>query len=220
MTKIERVRYGVQDLDASTDEFVRLGFMTERHQGSVEVQVGATRVELHEVNIARATLHLAWRVPPGSFDAAAKWIGRHVRLLERDGKTEFAFDRLWRARSAYWRDDNGDVLEIIEHPPVSSSSGQFDAGMVLGVDEVGIAVEDIDKDVPAIEDSLGVRRLGGASRSFVPVGDDEGKLIVVSSGRAWFPTSATAEVAPIEVALVTGTVGEWHGPSGVIIRSR
>lgn len=55
--------------------------------------------------------------------------------------------------------------------------------------------------VAHLESRLGAQRKNGESAIFNPVGDAEGLLIIVPSGRNWYPTKEPAFTLPVQVEV-------------------
>jgi catechol-2,3-dioxygenase len=173
--------------------------------GLVEVQAGASRIELRHDDTAAGAHHLAFAVPEQAFDDARRWLSDRIDLLtDGDGADEFEGPEGWDSRSVYFAGPEGTVLELIAHrgrdepyePP-------FTAGGILRVSEVGIAVDDVVASAAALQVQTGLQPFGEPSATFSPMGDVEGLLIVVAAGRPWFPT--TDRLAAMDFVTVTAT---------------
>jgi catechol-2,3-dioxygenase len=108
---------------------------------------------------------------------------------------EHDFSSWGGARAVYFRDPEKNVVELIARPRAQPE---------LTIAEVGLPVEDVGAAVDALERVLGLQPYDDWDESFAPLGDDDGLLIVVRVGRAWFPVGVPSGPGPIEVRL-TGT---------------
>ena len=133
--------------------------------------------------------HLAFHVG----DLAA-WRARlPVPLLrDGDGNDEFDFAGWDGARSIYFDDPEGNVIELVARP---------DERPELSLAEVGLPTTDVGAAVDALERELGLPQYDGDRSSFSAVGDPDGLLIVVAGGRGWFPSRVRAGDAAVSVRI-------------------
>lgn len=107
----------------------------------------------------------------------------HVADLEPwkarlDVTEEYDFSSWGGARAVYFRDPEENVVELIARPQARPE---------LALAEVGLPVEDVAVAVDTLERGLGLQPYDDWDETFAPLGDDDGLLIVVRAGRAWFP---------------------------------
>ena len=136
--------------------------------------------------------HFAFNV--ADFDRALAWLQSRVPIhRDASNRSEFAFPS-WSARAAYFRDPDGNVLEIIarEHRPLPSEGHPLHE-----VSEVGVACDDV---LGAVG-RLGLPVYGDPSDDFAAVGDVQGLLILVRRGRVWYPDTGI-EAQPSEGRVV------------------
>jgi catechol-2,3-dioxygenase len=116
-----------------------------------------------------------------------------------DVTEEHDFSSWGGARAVYFRDPEDNVVELIARP---------DTRPELALAEVGLPVDDVPAAVEALRDTLGIEQYREGNETFVPLGDDDGLLIVVRVGRAWFPVGVPAGMSPIEVTVAGVGRGE------------
>ena len=109
-----------------------------------------------------------------------------------DVTEEHDFSSWGGARAVYFRDPEDNVVELIARP---------DARLELALAEVGLPVDDVPAAVEALRETLGIEQYREGNETFAPLGDDDGLLIVVRVGRAWFPVAVRAGTSPIEVTV-------------------
>jgi catechol-2,3-dioxygenase len=134
--------------------------------------------------------HFAVNVPPQRFGEAVEWARERAPLHRED----VPFPD-WRARSAYFFDPAGNVVELIARERAPGED------LFLEVSEVGLPVEDVGVAVEWLETELGLPHFDGDRRSFSAVGDDRGLLIVVPVGRPWLFTDQPAPDAPLRLTI-------------------
>ena len=145
--------------------------------------------------------HWALNVPPDRFDEAVAFAARRVELLRDDVPFE-----AWRARSAYFYDPGGNIVELIARERAPGSN------LFLEVSEVGLPVADVAVAVEFLEGELGLPHFSGDRREFSAVGDDRGLFIVVPVGRPWLFTDQPAPGDPITVTVAAERDAEVDVP--------
>jgi catechol-2,3-dioxygenase len=153
--------------------------------------------------------HFAVNVPPQRFEEAVDWARERVELVDDD--VPFP---AWRARSAYFFDPGGNIVELIARERAPGED------LFLEISEVGLPVADVGAAVEWLEAELGLPHFSGNRRDFSAVGDDRGLFIVVPVGRPWLFTEEPAPDAPLRVTIEPDTGGERVVPgSGHVVTS-
>jgi hypothetical protein len=134
--------------------------------------------------------HFAVNVPPERFEEAVGWARRRTELLHDD--VPFP---AWDARSAYYYDPGGNIVELIARDRVPGDE------LLLEVSEVGLPVADVGEAVAFLESELGLPHFDGDRESFSAVGDDHGLFIVVPVGRPWLFTDRPASDAALRATI-------------------
>jgi catechol-2,3-dioxygenase len=153
--------------------------------------------------------HFAVNVPPQRFEEAVGWARERVELVDDD--VPFP---AWRARSAYFFDPGGNIVELI------AREGAPGGDLFLEISEVGLPVADVSSAVDWLEGELGLPHFSGNRRDFSAVGDDRGLFIVVPVGRPWLFTEEPAPDAPLRVTIESDRSVELEVPgSGHVVSS-
>jgi hypothetical protein len=151
--------------------------------------------------------HFAINVPPQRFDEAVSWARERAELVEDDVPID-----AWRARSAYFFDPAGNIVELIARERAPGEE------LFLEISEVGLPVADVGAAVEWLESELGLPYFSGNRRDFAAVGDDRGLFIVVPVGRPWLFTDVPAPDAPLRVAIESERTGDAVVPgSGHVV---
>jgi catechol-2,3-dioxygenase len=137
-------------------------------------------------------------------DSSPHHFAFHVADLEPwkrrlDVSEEHDFSSWGGARAVYFRDPEGNVVELIARP---------EARPELSLAEVGLPVADVAAAVATLGRDLGLQPYDEWGDEFAPLGDDDGLLIVVRVGRGWFPVGVAAGPAPVEVTIAGAGRGE------------
>ena len=178
---------GLEELDAPT--------------GTLAVRVGASRLVLEPG--APSPQHVAVRIPSAAYADALDWLGERTALLPNaEGGREHPFPD-WNADAMYFRDPDGNVLELIAHHDLDDPyEPPFGPRDLLGIGEAGVPVDHLPTFLADLERRHGIRRWSGDGVGFAAAGDKRGSLIVVPRGRPWHPvpgSDATAAPVAIEV---------------------
>jgi hypothetical protein len=168
---------------------------------------GASRIRFEEGPAVCS--HFAVNVPPQRFEEAVGWARERVELVEAD--VPFP---AWRARSAYFFDPGGNIVELIARERAPGHE------LFLEISEVGLPVTDVGSAVDSLEAELGLPHFSGNRRDFSAVGDDRGLFIVVPVGRPWLFTEEPAPDVPLRVSIESDRSSELVVPgSGHVVTS-
>lgn len=145
--------------------------------------------------------HWAINVAPDRFAEAVAFAAQRVELLHDDVPFE-----AWRARSAYFFDPAGNIVELIARERAPGSE------LFLEVSEVGLPVSDVGMAVEFLEFEVGLPYFSGDRVEFCAMGDDRGLFIVVPVGRPWLFTDRPAPDHPLAVTIAAGRDEELRVP--------
>jgi catechol 2,3-dioxygenase-like lactoylglutathione lyase family enzyme len=225
--QITKVSARVRDTSEAAEFFEDVLLLTvDRKVASgpttIEVRIGTTLLELTEDPDTVGQHHLAITIPSNTFAAARQWLEPRSALIGTPDADEFEFTA-WNARSLYFTGPDRSVLEfIIRRDLVNDTRGAFTSADLLCVSEVGVATDDVLATAEFLKTEADVRPYAGEpGRSFAPVGDAEGLLILVTPGRPWFPTANRgASPDPIVVEATGPRPGEYPLGAGSLLRIR
>ncbi|RAK70285.1 VOC family protein [Hymenobacter edaphi] len=172
--------------------------VAEDDPGAIRVEVGYSQLRFYPAPAGtRPFYHVAFSVPHNQLAAARQWVQARTPLLPVPAGGFVADFADWNAHAFYFLDPAGNVLECIaRHALPNASSAPFSAASLLGISEIGLVVADVPAALKRVcaETAAPVFHRGPVREDFAAVGDDDGLLILVREGRAWFPTSRPAEV--------------------------
>lgn len=112
----------------------------------------------------------------------------------------------WNAKSLYFFDTAGNILELIARFDLKNDSQKFfNAESLLSVNEIGLVFppEQFDTTVSALLQRFDLPYFSKQPPlpKFRAIGDDDGLFIIVPAGRHWYPTKSAAQAAPINVVF-------------------
>lgn len=152
--------------------------------------------------------HFAFNIPSHKFEEAFQWLQNKAELLWLDDYKSYVADFVnWHAKSVYFLDPAGNILELIARFDLNDPADEsFSSKQFRNISEIGLVFPDrvLDKNV---NDILNKYRLPYFSRQpplphFRAIGDDEGLFIAVTENRNWFSTKMASGVFPVEVTFI------------------
>jgi hypothetical protein len=201
--KITRVSAQVTNAHSAAEFFENiLGLAVESVPGAVVVTIGSTLLELVENPKAEGDHHFAVTIPSNKFTEAKQWLLQRAVLLGTPQSDEFEGPPGWNTRSIYFAGPDRSVLELIIRRDLdNATTGPFSSDDLLCISEVGVASPDVLALATFLTEAADVLSYGAdPESSFSAAGDTDGLLILVSPGRAWFPTTdRLATTSPISI---------------------
>jgi len=189
----------------------------EKQEDSISFKAGVTRLTFIKTEDQKPFYHFAFNIPNNKLPEALAYMSSKVEILETKMHTRVADFDNWNARSFYFFDTTGNILELIARFDLDNASDKaFDGSSVLSVSEIGV----VEKDEARASDELiaeyGIREFARQPRKpcFIALGDDEGLIIVVCKQKKWYPTEITAKPFRTKLVFVNkDTTYEhlWHG---------
>ena len=153
--------------------------------------------------------HFAFNIPNNKLEEALIWISKRAELIKNEeGAFITNFDS-WNAKSLYFYDNNGNVLEFITRFDLNEISDKpFTSESISSISEIGIVT---DKPLVFAEKMINEHQLkyfakGPKREDFAVLGDDNGLIIISSPNRDWYPTHHRAENHPVKMKIGVGTV--------------
>lgn len=179
-----------------------LGLDVEVDEAVTEVSVGASVLVLDERRGWETGHHFAFNVVSGTLESARVWLRDRVRLLDGEGGDVHEFPS-WNARSLYFTDAVGNVVEFIARFDIPSDDrAEFGPDAILGISEIGVVVPDVPDAVDRLRAAFDAPLYDGGGEEFAAVGDPHGLFILVPPVREWYPaTGIRAVFADVAVAV-------------------
>lgn len=152
-----------------------------------------------------ARYHFAFNLRPDQLEDAFAWAERmRLDLLDNpEGKGKYVDFPDWRARSLYFYDPAGNIVELIARAalPRAGNAPKFSAASITGISEIGIVCDDVPSMREWIESTHAIPAFSRHQNTdqFSALGDDEGLLLLVPQGRRWFMGNFDASRFPIAV---------------------
>jgi len=172
----------------------------------ISMAIGSTELVFDETSVAEPFYHFAITIPANKIKQAKTWLrNKKIELLWiTDYKNDIADFVGWHAKSVYFYDPAGNILELIARFDLNNKMNKiFSSKQFLSISEVGIVFPE-NKFDERTKDLLEQYHLSYFSKQpplpqFRAVGDDEGLFVIVPEHRNWFPTDKPAALYPHKV---------------------
>jgi catechol-2,3-dioxygenase len=166
-------------------------------------QVGSSRLKFTLQTGFSGHYHFAFDVPENQLEQAKIWLESRAALIPDTDGTKVFGGGDWNSDAVYFRDQHGNILELIaRHELTNSSQTEFSSASLLNISEIGLACDNVPEVVKWLGQHLNLEIYKSSSETFAPVGDAHGLLILVQNAREWFPsTGVFATPQPVNLAV-------------------
>jgi len=171
----------------------------------LNIQVGDSDLIFTETTTKEPFYHFAINIPANKIEEAKHWLSKKVRLLwMEDYKNDIADFVNWHARSVYFYDPAGNIVELIARFDLDNNAGEtFSSRQFLSVNEVGLVFtdENFEREVMSLENSYSLSYFDKQPPlpKFRAMGDDHGLFVIVPEHRNWYPTDKPSEIFPMTI---------------------
>ena len=153
--------------------------------------------------------HFAFNIPSNKFDEAYEWIKDKAQLLWLDNYKSYTADFVnWNAKSFYFNDPAGNILELIARFDLSDNvSEKFSSNHIRNVSEIGLVFSEssFQKDTDELLQHYSIPYFNKQPPlpQFKAIGDDQGLFIIVPENRIWFSTKNTeSKIFPVRINFI------------------
>lgn len=218
--RIETVSIRSKDLAKVLHHYGELlGLDTEETPQSIEVKIGRSTL-VFEYSEDAYPVHFAVMIPTGKFSLAREWLLQKTKLISNENGDVFNFSDAWNSSSIYWYDEEGNILELIEHRNIPNQTpGDFSVQDFLYICEIGINVDNVLATAEMLKTNLDLDTFIFGNDRFHPVGTEDGLLILSQAGRNWFLTEVAGKAQPLKVVISGSSSGEVVLEGPAIIRA-
>jgi catechol-2,3-dioxygenase len=153
--------------------------------------------------------HFAINIPANRIEQARDWMTKRCELIwMEDYQSEIADFKNWNAKSIYFLDPAGNIVELIARSDLhNESEDNFTSKDFLSINEIGMVStgETMDERVNNMS-KLGLELYSKQKPlpHFRVIGDETGLFIIVPEGRNWYPTEIKARCFPMVVTFKQG----------------
>lgn len=183
--------------------------VTHTDKRSISITAGRSDLIFEETNDdSNPFYHLAFNVPSNKFIEAFEWIQKRTELLWLEDYKSYIADFVnWHAKSVYFLDPSGNILELISRFDLDDQPDElFSSGQIRNVSEIGLVFseENLDKNINELLSKYNLKYFPKQPplKHFRAIGDDEGLFIAVTASRNWFSTEMPSGIFPLEVTFI------------------
>ncbi len=162
---------------------------------SISFVAGCTEITFVYTGDHNPVYHFAFNIPNNQLDEAFAWANRRVEIMDVTPGNKIADFVNWSARSFYFYDNNGNILEFIARYELDNKSDVlFTGDSIINVSEIGVATEDVSGECEALISQFGLPVFSRQPRlqNFTAMGNHNGLLILSVENRHWYPTEKLA----------------------------
>jgi catechol 2,3-dioxygenase-like lactoylglutathione lyase family enzyme len=173
------------------------------NENEILINIGTSDLIFADTNETEPFYHFAINIPSNKTEEAKDWLSKKVKLLwMEDYKSEIADFVNWHAKSVYFYDPAGNILELIARFDLNNAGNEaFSSKQLLSINEMGLVFKQNEFE-QKVSELLNNHFLSYFSKQsplpqFRAIGDDEGLFVVVPQHRNWFPTDKPSGMFPI-----------------------
>ena len=176
----------------------------------IKIKIGDSDLTFTETTNGEPFYHYAINIPANKIEEAKDWLSSKVRLLWMDDyKNDIADFVNWHAKSVYFYDPAGNIVELIARFDLDNKTGEtFSSHQLLSVNEVGLVFtdENFEKEVASLQNSYSLSYFDKQPPlpKFRAMGDDHGLFVIVPEHRNWYPTDKPSGIFPMTVEFDNG----------------
>jgi len=183
---------------------------------TISVDAGKTTLIFEQAdNAEKPFYHFAFNIASDKIEEAMQWLNNKVELLWiEEYKSYIAEFTNWNARSVYFIDPAGNIVEFIARFDLHDETEEpFSSAHIRNVSEIGIVFDsqnfDVDINKMMRQYQLEYFSKQPPMKHFRAIGNDEGLFIVVPEHRHWYPTNIASGIFPLSVVFENNNK-EYH----------
>jgi len=177
----------------------------EKGSNKISFHTGESILTFLKSETQQAYYHFAFNIPHNQLEEAIEWISSKIDLIPVNEHSVIADFDSWYAKSIYFYDYNGNILEFIARYQLDNYSEKvFGPSSILSISEIGVVTDDPLKTAEEFvqKDNLSYFPKGIKNEKFATLGTDEGLFIIVATGRNWYPTYIPSKKFPTGIRIL------------------
>ncbi|MCX6146152.1 MAG: VOC family protein [Candidatus Kapabacteria bacterium] len=177
-------------------------FETNKSFFSIKIGFSVLKFSKRQKGIS-SKYHFAINIPPNKLADAKIWLEERVFLmLNPKNAEEIIFFPNWNAKSLFFYDTVGNIIEIISRQEIENSDKEgFTQDSLLNISEIGLPVNNVEECINILKNKIGLEKYKSGNEDFQAIGDFWGLFIVCNTNRNWFPTPFLAESHPFSCVV-------------------
>lgn len=163
---------------------------------SVSFAAGRTKLTFRYSEIESPVYHFAFDIPNNQLLEAFGWVESRIAILEVIPPEKIADFYNWKAKSFYFYDNNGNILECIARFNLDNKSEKpFDGSSIILISEIGFVAKNVSKLCDQLIDKydLPVFSMQPKLDKFIVLGIETGLFVLAEEGKDWYPTKTKAK---------------------------
>ncbi len=211
--KIKQLKLFTNQLEAELKFYSEtLGFkIIEKKANSFSVKIGWSNLSFEQSEKTHL-YHYCLLIPANKLDQALEWMEKRTDIIDIENGRKTQRFETWNADSFYFYDASGNIAEfIVRYDLKNNDAADFDISKVLGVNEIGMPTNNVEKLNNQLQTELKTDFWKGSLKRFGTNGSQEGLFLLPNYEikETWFPTSKKLSPEPFE-ALIENNGKEYH----------
>jgi catechol 2,3-dioxygenase-like lactoylglutathione lyase family enzyme len=163
-----------------------------KDSSSISFNAGSTKLTFRSSINVKPVYHFAFDVPNNKLLEAFAWVEKKTEIMYVIPPDKIADFYNWNAKSFYFYDNNGNILEFIARNDLDNASQKaFDGSSILSVSEIGLVSKNVVIQCEELFDKYGLTAYSKQPKlnKFIVLGTVTGLFILVEENRDWYPTN-------------------------------
>jgi len=180
---------------------------------NVSFHAGNTKLTFHASQNVKPVYHFAFDIPNNKLLEAFYQIENQTEIMYVIPPDKIADFYNWNAKSFYFYDNNGNILEFIARNDLDNASEKsFDGTSILSVSEIGLVSKNVALQCDELFDKYGLTSYSKQPKlpKFIVLGTVTGLFILVEENRDWYPTDKKSK------SFWTKVVFNYNGETRVL----
>ena len=193
--ELELLTDNINETESFYNDVIGLQTLSKTNS-SISFSSGSTKLTFRSSENLDPIYHFAFDIPNNKLQEAFEFIEKKTEILPVIPPDKIADFYNWNAKSFYFYDNNGNILEFIARFGLDNASEKpFDGSSIVSVSEIGF----VGKIVSQLSDEickkydLSVFPKQPKLDKFIVLGTDTGLFIIVEENRDWYPTHKKAK---------------------------
>jgi hypothetical protein len=174
-----------------------IGLQTvSKNNSSISFEAGFTKLTFKASKNIKPVYHFALDIPNNKLIEAFLLIENKTEILDVISPDKIANFYNWNAKSFYFYDNNGNILEFIARYDLDTASEKpFDGSSIVSISEIGFVSKNVSQLSDEICEKYGLSVFSKQPKldKFIVLGTDTGLFILVEENRDWYPTDKKAK---------------------------
>lgn len=179
----------------------------EDDSSSVSFHAGGSILTFLHVAELQPVYHFAFNIPHNQLNAVLEYLQKSVEIMPVTNKGDLIADfKNWNAKSIYFNDTNGNILECIARFDLNNEKQEFNLHtFILNISEIGFVVKKVPETQHMLHQmGIPLYNRGPQEADFSVLGDDNGLIILKDMIRGWMPNNLAPHPYDIETIIQLG----------------